>query len=80
MITQDEMMASVSAAIRDGIACNNMTVKELAYMTSLNRRTIDVILNKNSMPGLYSAYLLSDVLGITLDDMIRYKPEEAPGE
>jgi transcriptional regulator with XRE-family HTH domain len=75
MITRDEMIASVSAAIRDGLARNGMTVKDLAYMTSLNRRTIGVILNKNGMPGLYSAYLLSDVLGITLDDMIRYKPE-----
>ena len=47
-----------------------------ADYTGIPASRICPMFNGQKMPSLYNAYLLADVLGITLDDMIRYKPME----
>ena len=73
MITHDEMCASVASAIRHGLDRNGMTVSELPEITMLNRRTLWRMMNGHGLPNLYNAYLIRDVLGMSLDEMIRHK-------
>ena len=57
----------------------NLTQEELAGKIGVSRQAVAKWENGVSLPDLEKGSLLAEVLGVTLDDLINYRPEDNGG-
>ena len=65
-----DVQKSVSAKIQAFKASEKMTYKDMSEITGIHPDSIRGWTYCNNAPSLYSAYLLSNAMGMSLDELI----------
>jgi transcriptional regulator with XRE-family HTH domain len=71
LVTEQEFSRRFAIAIRRWRGRLNMEVEEFAEFVGIGERTIYYYEQGRRMPQLYTAMLIAEKLGISLDDLLR---------
>ena len=69
-----DVQKSVSAKIKEFKNKEKMTYRDMGEITGISLYTIRNWREQQCLPDLYNAYLLSDAMGMSLDELIRGEP------
>lgn len=70
MKTENDIKQALAENIRAYLKREDVTQKDLAEMCGVCENSIGIYVRGKSVPSLYYAYLLSDVMGMTIDEMM----------
>lgn len=76
MKTENDLKRALPENIRAYLKREGVTQKDLAEMCGVCENSIGIYVRGKSVPSLYYAYLLSDVMGMTIDEMMMPIKEE----
>lgn len=70
MKTKEQVKAAVAQNIKRFKKDEKMTYDDISNITGIEERNIKAWVTAETSPSLYNAYLLSDAMGLTLDELI----------
>lgn len=70
MKTQEQMKAAVAQNIKRFKKDEKMTYDDIGDITGIEPRNIKAWVTAETSPSLYNAYLLSDAMGLSLNELI----------
>jgi transcriptional regulator with XRE-family HTH domain len=70
MKTKEQVKAAVAQNIKRFKKSEKMTYDDIGGITGVDERNIKAWVTGETSPSLYNAYLLSDAMGLTLNELI----------
>ena len=74
MKTKEQVKAAVAQNIKRFKKSEKMTYDHIGGITGVDERNIKAWVTGETSPSLYNAYLLSNAMGMSLDELIRGEP------